>query len=103
MGTVEPITQKELKEFYQKKLEFEKLEGEMKTLKQGFSDRKALGAQIEAGPFELTVTPVVQNRVNDKMLIEAIAKEFGQVKAEELRKGALKESKYDMVSVKPTS
>ena len=96
----DPITQEELKAFYEKKLAFEKTEDELKKLKQGFMDRKAMGAESAPGPFDLTITDVKQNRVNDKLLIEAVAKEFGVAKAEELKAAATKASEYKTVSVK---
>lgn len=99
---IEPITQAELKAFYERKLAFEKEEDEMKKVKQGFADRKGMGAEIQPGPFDLIVTQVAQNRVNDKLLIEAIAKDLGSEKAEAYKAAATKKTEYSTVSVKLT-
>lgn len=100
--SADQIKQAELKAFYERKVAFEKEEDELKKIKQGFVDRKGMGAEIQPGPFELVVTHVSQNRVNDKLLIEAIAKDIGSEKAESYKAAATKKSEYDTVSVKLT-
>lgn len=97
---IEPIKQEELKAFYERKLAFEKEEDELKKLKQNFADRKGMGAETQPGPFDLIVTQVAQNRVNDKLLIEAIAKDLGSEKAEAYKAAATKKTEYNTVSVK---
>ena len=96
----DPIKQEELKAFYERKLAFEKEEDAMKNIKQNFVDRKGMGADTEPGPFDLVITEVKQNRVNDKLLIEAVAKEYGVAKAEEFKTAASKPTEYKQVSVK---
>ena len=99
---IDPIKQEELKAFYERKLAFDKEEGELKKLKQGFSDRKGMGAEVQSGPFELVITHVKQNRVSSETLVENIAKDLGSAKAEAYKASAIKPSEYDTVTVKLT-
>ncbi len=94
------ITQEELREYHERK---ERIEQEKKLLdaqKQTFIDRHGLGSKIEAGPFVLYVDPVEQTRVNSTTLLNEVAKEVGESKAQEMKEAASKKTSYQKVTVK---
>lgn len=96
----EGISQEELKEFYERKARVDEDRKVMEKVRQSFIDRKGLGAKVENGPFVLEIEPVITNRVNQKALMESVARELGETKFAKIKEANTGTTESNRVSVK---
>lgn len=94
------ITQEKLKAYYDMKLQTDTLQKKLDALRQELLDLHGMKAEVESGPFSLEVNHVSEERVNAKALVEAVAKEFGEEKAKEMKSAASKSNEYDRLNVR---
>ena len=97
---VTTITQKELQEYYERKKHIDDEQKKLDESKQGFIDRKGLGASVENGAYVIDIEPVHQDRTDTKKLMETIAQEYGEEKAKAIKESCTKPVDYDKVTVK---
>lgn len=88
---VGPITQEQLKKYLKRKLIVEKIEGRIDKQRQGFIDRAGLGASVENGALILKIGPNPP-RINATLILQEVAKRYGEAVAKEIEKLAKKDS-----------
>jgi hypothetical protein len=88
---VATITQHELKEYLKLKMEIKEREDKVAVMRQSILDRDGLGATVQEGPLVVKITPDAP-RLNSTLLLEEIAKHFGESIAKEMEQSAKKSS-----------
>jgi hypothetical protein len=89
--SVATITQKELIEYLKWKLEIDKTQKKIDNKRQEFIDRAGLGAMIEDGALILKIESQ-SPRINSSLIIQEVAKRYGETVAQDIEKMCKKDS-----------
>jgi hypothetical protein len=95
-----PIQQEELKRYLKTNLDIKALESKQAKRRQNFLDRAGLGVLIEDGSLVLKIDSN-SPRVNASLILEEVAKRYGESIAKEIEKLSKKDTGGKRLSVDP--
>jgi len=100
MIQVAQIRQDELKDYKKLKDEIETAEAKLAALRQKLIDQGGMGATVEPGPLLLEIQASTRSDVSTKLIVEEVAKRYGEGVAKEMKTAATKKVEFSRVVVK---